>query len=282
MNQKHERYLQTARDLIAAVERDDEAAVDACLDEFTRVRETELFRELGMLTRQLHESLNAFRLDTRLADLTENEIPDARERLTYVITMTEQAAHRTLNSVEDSMSTISRITDIAGGLAEQWQRFRNRELSVEEFRELSRDIENFLEQVREDAGGVHAMLTEALMAQDYQDLTGQIIRRVIDLVHELEENLVRLVRLSGPRRTEESAQPADNNDNMKLEGPQVPGTAKDEAAIVHGQDEVDDCFPALASKAAHSAPAKVPAWAWISKTTSFRTFSSNRVRFWKA
>ncbi len=245
MNQKHERYLQTARDLIAAVERDDEAAVDACLDEFTRVRETELFRELGMLTRQLHESLNAFRLDTRLADLTENEIPDARERLTYVITMTEQAAHRTLNSVEDSMSTISRITDIAGGLAEQWQRFRNRELSVEEFRELSRDIENFLEQVREDAGGVHAMLTEALMAQDYQDLTGQIIRRVIDLVHELEENLVRLVRLSGPRRTEESAQPADNNDNMKLEGPQVPGTAKDEAAIVHGQDEVDDLLSSL-------------------------------------
>jgi chemotaxis protein CheZ len=63
--------------------------------------ERELFDELGKLTRELHEALNSFRGDSRLIELTRDEIPDAKERLNYVVSMTEQATHRTLNALDE-------------------------------------------------------------------------------------------------------------------------------------------------------------------------------------
>src|SRR5690606_11438975 len=132
------------------------------------IRETDLFRDLGRLTRELHESLKTFRLDSRIAELTEQDIPDARERLNYVITMTEQAAHRTLTVIEDSMALTERISGRGRELREDWTRFRSRQMSAAEFRDFSRELDNFFEQLDSDGGQVHGKLTEALMAQDYQ------------------------------------------------------------------------------------------------------------------
>jgi chemotaxis protein CheZ len=84
-------------------------------------------------------------------------------------------------------------------LREQWSRFRNRELSVDEFRELARELDDFLTQSGQETERIKSLMSEILMAQDYQDLTGQIIRRVIRLVQEVEENLVGLIRLSSAR-----------------------------------------------------------------------------------
>src|SRR5690606_22914531 len=86
--------------LLAALERGDHESADRILDDIGRVRETLMFREIGKLTRQLHDTLANFALDGRIAELAEKEIPDAKERLNYVIAMTEQAANTTLNAVE--------------------------------------------------------------------------------------------------------------------------------------------------------------------------------------
>ncbi len=238
-------YLEAARALIAAIEAGDHAEAEAIVDELTRIRETSLFREIGTLTRELHESIKAFRLDSRLSDIASSEIPDARERLNYVINMTEQAAHRTLNAIDASVPLIDKVTERAQVLQEQWAKFRARQLTVEEFRQLSRDLDEFLGVVRSEGGQIQANLTEALMAQDYQDLTGQIIRRVINLVQEVEQSLVDLIRLSGARMVEEKREPADKNESagMRLEGPYVPGTK--DAGVVHGQDDVDQLLSSL-------------------------------------
>ena len=95
--------IDKAQELITALEKDDDNAVDSLLDELTRQRETQLFQELGKLTRELHESMNSFKLDARISDLTEQDIPDAKERLNYVITMTEDSANRTMDAVEAAL-----------------------------------------------------------------------------------------------------------------------------------------------------------------------------------
>jgi len=240
--------LQHARELVNALESGDESEVANLLNTLGAQHERSLFNELGRLTRQLHEALNGFRMDSRLSEITESEIPNAKERLSYVVSMTEQAANRTLNAIEDSMPRLSRINERSGELAGAWERFRSRELDVQEFRELSRDLSEFLGCAKEESSTVSAQLSEVMLAQDFQDLTGQVIRRVIDLVQEVEEGLVGLVRVAGERMvttraTEEIPVAADNKKDSHGHGPVVPGV--DKVDVVNGQDEVDDLLSSL-------------------------------------
>lgn len=237
--------LQWARGLVAALETGDEAVTADLLDRLGAQREHSLFNELGRLTRQLHEALNSFRMDSRLAEITESEIPDAKERLSYVVTLTEQAANRTLSAIEDSMPRLSMIGERSGDLAATWERFRSRELDLRDFRELSRELSEFLSRAQEEAQHVSAQLSDVMLAQDFQDLTGQVIRRVIDLVQEVEVGLVGLVRLAGERMigTEEKSPAADKGSKELGFGPVVPGV--DKADVVHDQDGVDDLLSSL-------------------------------------
>ncbi len=241
-------YRKAAERLIEHVDAGDAEAAQGIIDDLTHLRETEIFRELGSLTRDLHEAIKTFQLDDRLADITSSEIPDARERLNYVITMTEQAAHRTLNVIEDSMPLAQELASESSRLLQRWQAFRRRELSANEFRQLSREVDGFLEKVRDNGQLVHDKLGEALMAQDYQDLTGQIIRKVIALVEEVEGNLVHLIRISGQRIVEERIPDSDKaqqdkDSMMRGVGPSIPGS--DAADVVGSQDDVDDLLSSL-------------------------------------
>lgn len=241
---RNEQYLALARQLIEHIDQGDEAGTASAIDDLTKLREMELFRELGALTRDLHEALKSFRVDTRIGEIAETEIPDARDRLNHVISVTEQAAHRTLTAIEASVPLVDELGGTARHLTERWQRFRQRELSAEEFRELSREVEAFLLLADRHGASVQTSLTDALMAQDYQDITGQIIRRVINLVQEVEDSLVELVRISGARFAEEKAGPADSSpeDITRGHGPAVPGR---DSGVVAGQDEVDDLLSSL-------------------------------------
>jgi len=244
-----EDYAQHARELLAHMEQGNHGEAERILDEITRLREKSLFQELGKLTREFHEALNSFRLDSRIANLAENEIPDARERLNYVIAMTEQAADRTLTAVEESLPLCDRITAQAEALKGQWERFVRREMEADEFRAMSHELREFLAEVTDGNGKVKASLNDVLMAQDFQDLTGQIIRRVITLVEDLEGSLVDLIRLSSqglmPGKAEQPVAEGheDKERDIEAAGPVVPGVEHGET--VSGQDEVDDLLSSL-------------------------------------
>lgn len=229
------------RELLTHLERGETAEADRALGDLARVHDTGLFQEVGRLTRELHEALNAFRYDTRLLDLAKVDIPDAKERLHYVIDMTEQAASRTLNAVEQARPVCEEIRSRARGLHEDWRRFLQRKMDVTEFRTLSARLDEFLPWAEAGVARLGSGLSEVLMAQEFQDLTGQVIRRVIRLVEEVEGSLVNLVRISGQRlgsNPEPPAKPADG-----LDGPQIPG--RHQADAVSGQDEVDDLLSSL-------------------------------------
>ncbi len=229
------------RELLAHLENGNAREADRMLGDIARDHDTGLFQEIGRLTRELHEALNAFRYDTRLTDLANVDIPDAKERLHYVIDMTEQAASRTLNTVEQSKPVCDEIRVRAQGIHEDWRRFMQRKMDVAEFRALSARLDEFLPWTVASADSIGGNLSEALMAQGFQDLTGQIIRRVIKLVEEVEGNLVNLVRISGQKLGSGAESPTKPTDT--LDGPQIPGMRQADA--VSGQDQVDDLLSSL-------------------------------------
>ncbi|MEJ2687570.1 MAG: protein phosphatase CheZ [Gammaproteobacteria bacterium] len=235
--------LAQARQLVTELEAGNEAGASRLLDDLTRSRDDGLFQELGKLTRELHEALNSFQLDSRVSDLAQTDIPDAQERLSYVITMTEQAAHRTLSAVEEALPVSDELKRDADELLTQWQRFRRRDMSIDEFRALSSTLDDFFSQTSQRAASLSRQLSEVLMAQDFQDLTGQIIRKVITLVKEVEENLVSLVRISGARMKATDIV-ATTQDDRGCQGPTVPGVDS-VADVVSGQDDVDDILSSL-------------------------------------
>lgn len=240
----HQReLLEQARKLVHDLESGRVEDANATLDCLTKLRETDLFQELGKLTRELHDTLANFKVDSRLSSLADSEIPDAKERLNHVITLTQQAADRTLTVVEQTLPRTERLEEKSVQLKTRWDRFRSRDMKVEEFRGLSQEIDEFLTWTFDNASLIHKGLSEVMMAQDFQDLTGQIIRRVITLVQDVEDNLVGIIRITGqriktPSKAEDAAQ------LIKAEGPAIPGLV-DAKQMVGGQDDVDDLLSSL-------------------------------------
>lgn len=216
------------------------------MEDLSALRESHLFQELGKLTRDLHDALMGFQVDSNMASLAENEIPDAKERLNYVITMTEQAADKTLTAVESSVTLSNELGERASKLQENWGRFRKRDMQVEEFRAMSEELDEFFQWLDEKGPEINSRLSDIMMAQDFQDLTGQIIRRVIKLVQDVEEGLVGLIRVTGQKMMTQgqAAQKKEKQGpDIAAVGPAVPGV--DKGDIVTSQDDVDDLLSSL-------------------------------------
>ena len=238
-----EEYLEKARRIITEVESGNIEAADKLVEELSRSRDKSLFQELGKLTREFHESLNSFKLDSKLTELTGTEIPDAKERLKHVIEVTDKAAHKTMNVVEDLLPLCETLDEQGEEIHSLWQRFMKRDMDPDEFRKLCKEIETYLEEQHQGTSRVKKGLTEILMAQDYQDITGQIISRVINLVSDLEVSLVKLIKDSGALMEEANHDADTKNDKSSLDGPQIPGL--ESSGAVSGQDEVDDLLSSL-------------------------------------
>jgi chemotaxis protein CheZ len=233
--------LDVARDLVAALESNDEHEAQVHLADLTQAQESDLFHEVGTLTRELHESLNNFNVDPKLINMAQHDMPDTRARLNYVIKTTEEAAHNTLGLIDKTLPLSDSLKDTAQKIEESWHRFRMREMGVDEFRTLSNEIESYLPKVKTQADQIHENLSEMTLAQGFQDLTGQVIRQVISLVEEVENNLVELVKIAGKHQTE-SNKDGNKADLIKAEGPQIDNT---KANVVNNQDEVDDLLSSL-------------------------------------
>lgn len=233
--------LPLARDLVAALEKGDEASSDEILDQIAGLRETQLFKEIGRLTRQLHDTMVNFSIDSKIAEMAERDIPDAKERLRYVIAMTEQSADQTLTAVETLLPISQELNDQANQLAGKWGRFLDREMPLDEFKSLSAEIAKYFQQSKGALEQVQSGLNEILMAQGFQDITGQIIRRVIDLVQELESSMVKLISISSRK----IAAGDTASIHHELPGPVVPGVDDKAGDVATSQVDVDDLLSSL-------------------------------------
>jgi chemotaxis protein CheZ len=207
----------------------------------TAVPDTDLVSELRDLTTNLRSALDRFRLDSRLADLAEKEMPDARQRLSHVLTLTDQAAHRTLDLVEQSGPLAERTAREAASLAAPWGRFRTGQIGVAEYQDLLTRMDGFLGAAEKDSDVVRKNLADVLLAQGYQDLSGQIIRGVMNLVAEVESTLGDLTRLS---RAIGAIVPGASAAGSGF-GPAVPGVDTG-GTIISEQQDVDALFSGVA------------------------------------
>lgn len=224
--------------LLVSMEEGDLEKSQDYIDDLAEVRENVMYQEIGKLTRELHDSINTFGQDESLMNIAEDEFPDARQRLAHVITMTDEAANNTLSAVEESMPLCDQVLNSTKSVEDEWKRFSNRELTLNEFKALSGTLKDYFETNSKNSEKINENLTKVLMAQGFQDLTSQIIKRVISLVEEVETSMVSIIKLSGSKVTKDS-----NDDPAALDGPVVPGL--ESSGTVSGQDEVDDLLSSL-------------------------------------
>jgi len=233
--------LEQAKSLVEFLETDQQEKADELIAEIQNPINSELFAEIGKLTRQLHDSLTNFNLDSRLNDLATADIPDAKERLNYVITRTEEAANKTMDAVESIFPVVDKIADQVRAVNPAWAKLMNNEIDLKEFKNLCVDIDSLLITTGEETSTIHRLMTDVLMAQDFQDLTGQVIRKVIDLVREVEDSLINMLTAFGISSDNISAKPKVG-ENL-VEGPIVNKEERDD--VVEDQDDVDDLLSSL-------------------------------------
>lgn len=242
--------LEDAKKLVTLIENGDNQEAQELLESAGAQSSVELFAEVGKLTRQLHDSLNNFQLDPRIANMANEDIPDAQTRLTYVIEATEEAANKTMDLVDSCMPIAEKLHDGIVKVMPEWNKLIARELQLGEFNQLVKEMDSFLKSGNDDSAKLTGLLTEVLMAQGYQDLTGQVIRRVIELVKEVEDNLVYMLTMFGGIEQKDGAgviekpnHSENEADTIKAEGPILDADSREDVAS--DQDDVDDLLSSL-------------------------------------
>jgi chemotaxis protein CheZ len=235
--------LEQAKNLVEFLETGQQDKADELIAEIQNPINSELFAEIGKLTRQLHDSLMNFQLDSRLNDLATADIPDAKERLNYVIKRTEEAANKTMDAVESIFPVVDTIQQQIEKVNPLWAKLMNNKLDLTEFKSLCLDIDALLTTTGNETEHMRSLMTDVLMAQDFQDLTGQVIRKVIDLVREVEDSLINMLTAFGIS-TESAMEKAKPKVGENLvEGPIVNADERDD--VVENQDDVDDLLSSL-------------------------------------
>lgn len=237
-----EQTIGQTRNLLQHLENDEIEDAQELLDALAGQGDEDLFIEIGKLTRRLHEALTSFNLDSRITDIAASEIPDAKDRLNYVIERTEEAANKTMDKVEHCNGLADVIAKDSQDLLVEWKKLYRRELNPGDFRKLCKKIEAHLEKNKNTADELNSELSDVLLAQDYQDLTGQVIRQVITLVHDVEESMVNVIKMFGSIDRYQAAK----GKVVKFEGSEGPVVNKAKRDdVVSGQDEVDDLLSSL-------------------------------------
>jgi chemotaxis protein CheZ len=202
--------------------------------------EDSIRQRIGHLTRTLHDALRQLGYDRELIDARDN-LPDARDRLAYIARVTGEAAEKVLNAVDRARTVQEELTGQAGSLQKRWQAVAayaaDGKGCTPAGKGLIDETCEFFAAVGGQADRTNVILTDIMMAQDFHDLTGQVIRRVVTLAQSLEEQLVKLLIETTP------PEQRPRLDSQKLEGPVVAPTGRDD--VVADQQGVDDLLASL-------------------------------------
>ena len=201
-----------------------------------QVSNEEVLSRIGHMTRSLHESLRGLGLD-KLIEKAASEIPDARDRLDYVARLSEQAAKKVLDATDAAGPVQDAIETRSSELSGSWQALLDNGASEAEWRALAQRTITGLDESRLGAAATRGQLMDIMMAQDFQDLTGQVIGRITGIAQNLEKQLVQVLIDFAPSEIKREL------DNGLLNGPQIKPEGKNE--VVADQGQVDDLLDSL-------------------------------------
>jgi chemotaxis protein CheZ len=235
-------YREWVEAMHAALQANDEAAFSAAMRGFNGLHDATVMSSVRKVRGDLQAALERFRAESRLAELAEREVPDARQRLAHVIKLTDDAAHHTMDLVDQSCP----LVDAISREAQRLQGLMAADAQGTTDATVQAEVVRFLALAQSNMKSVRARLSDVLLAQGYQDLSGQIIRNVMKLVDELEVALGDLVRIdSGESARERPAHQALQVASAPPVpfGPVVPGVEHGET--VGGQQDVDAMLSGL-------------------------------------
>ena len=196
-----------------------------------------MFTRLGGIVRLLHDSLRELGYDRALSTVA-TEITDAKDRLEYVASLTEQAANKVLNAIDIGMPAQDVLAKQAKTMEGRWAALYDGKLNVDEFKQLAGDSRQFAKTVADATDAEKARLLEIMMAQDFQDITGQLIKKIVVITHHAERELAQLLRDNAPAELKAAMQPVETKPAELMNGPSLEGTAM-------AQDGVDDLLESL-------------------------------------
>ena len=195
----------------------------------------QLVNRIGHLTRQMREGMRELGLDKSIARAAE-AIPDARDRLSYVAQMTERAAERALNAIDVAQPIQDSLAKQAVELGKRWDGWFASPVELSDARELVKDTRSYLAEAPQQASATNAQLMEIMMAQDFQDLTGQVIKKMMDVIKDMETQLLQLlIDNAPPDKRQEAGQGLLNGPQIKIGN----------ADAVDDQGQVDDLLASL-------------------------------------
>jgi chemotaxis protein CheZ len=192
-----------------------------------------MYERLGGIVRLLHDSMRELGYDRSLSDVA-SQIGDAQGRLEHVATLTEQAANKVLNSIDAGMPAQDALASKAKDIEARWTRLFAGQMSIDEFKTLANDSKTFSNDVVVSTDVEKARMLEIMMAQDFQDITGQLIKKIVGITAVAERELAQLLRDNAPAEVKAAIEkPAD-----LMSGPSAPGAAME-------QNDVDDLLDSL-------------------------------------
>ncbi|UVW27481.1 protein phosphatase CheZ [Massilia sp. H6] len=200
------------------------------------VSNEDVLSRIGHMTRSLHESLRGLGLD-KLIEKAASDIPDARDRLDYVARLSEQAAKKVLDATDAAGPVQDAIETRSSELSASWQALLDNGASEAQWRALAQRTITGLDESRVGAAATRGQLMDIMMAQDFQDLTGQVIGRITGIAQNLEKQLVQVLIDFAPSEIKREL------DNGLLNGPQINPEGKNE--VVADQGQVDDLLDSL-------------------------------------
>jgi chemotaxis protein CheZ len=195
----------------------------------------EFLSRIGHMTRALHENLRGLGLD-KLIEKAANDIPDARDRLDYVARLSEDAAQKVLNATDEAGPLQDSISKDAKELSGSWQALLDGQGGEADWRELAQRTIAALGSATAATSATKGHLMDIMMAQDFQDLTGQVIKRVTSIAQNLEKQLVQTLIDFAPEELKKEL------DTGLLNGPQIHASAE---GVVADQGQVDDLLDSL-------------------------------------
>lgn len=195
-----------------------------------------VIKQIGQMARSLHDTLRELGLNKEI-ERAASSIPDARDRLNYVATLTQQAAERVLNATEAAQPIVAGLEGEAQRLSKQWELLFEKKLDVAAFKALVLQTVKYLHDAPRDTRVINGYLVDIMMAQDFQDLTGQVIKKVITVTQDMEQQLLALLIENAPPELK-----AEMNSGL-LNGPVV--DSKGRTDVVTNQDQVDDLLESL-------------------------------------
>lgn len=195
-----------------------------------------MYEQIGQLTRKLHDAMQSMGYDKSLETIAE-AIPDAKDRLGYIASLTESAAKRVLDATDIAKPIQDHLESSAAELHSRWGLVFENKLSVDEFKQLAHDTRGYLGGVPNQTQATSTQLLEIVMAQDFQDLTGQVIKKMMDMFKGIEHELVSFLIAYSPSMKKVDLDPG------LLNGPVVNPEGRND--VVTSQQQVDDLLESL-------------------------------------